>query len=115
MPMKWALLMLVWCSLALAQASSSREKRGTMPEIRKGDLLRISVWREPDLTTTLRVQPDGLISFPLLGNVQATGLTPKKLGAVLTERLRQYVRNPQVSVEELYVIEEPLPDWWPIG
>jgi protein involved in polysaccharide export with SLBB domain len=65
--MQWARLMLVLCSLALAQASSSSENRGPTPEIRKGNVLRISVWREPDLTTTLEVQPDGQISFPLLG------------------------------------------------
>lgn len=114
--MKWSLLMLALCSLALAQESNSHENKKTAtPEIRAGDLLDISVWREPDLTVTLRVQPDRKISFPLLGRVQAAGLTPKKLTKAITEKLRQYVRNPQVSVQELYIVEEHLPDWWPTG
>jgi len=113
--MKWASLLLVLCYLAPAQNSNSHENRGVTPEIQVGDLLNVSVWREPDLTRTLQVERDGKIAFPLLGHVQAAGLTPKKLGNVITEKLRRYVPNPRVSVEEVYIIEQHLPDWWPIG
>src|SRR5262249_17238427 len=51
------------------------------------DSLKISVWKEPDLTETLPVRPDGKISMPLLGDVVAAGLTPGELGLSITEKL----------------------------
>src|SRR5438270_5564322 len=62
------------------------------------DTLHISVWKEPDLTATLPVRPDGKISLPLLNDVQASGLTPMQLAADLTTRLKKYVADPQVTV-----------------
>lgn len=62
------------------------------------DTLHVSVWKEPDLTATLPVRPDGKISLPLLNDVQAAGLTPMQLAADLTTRLRKYVSDPQVTV-----------------
>lgn len=62
------------------------------------DTLHISVWKEPDLTATLPVRPDGKISLPLLNDVQASGLTPMQLAADLTTRLKKYVTEPQVTV-----------------
>src|SRR6267378_683066 len=62
------------------------------------DNLHISVWKEPDLTTSLPVRPDGKISLPLLNDVQAAGLTPMQLAADLTTRLKKYVAEPQVTV-----------------
>jgi len=62
------------------------------------DTLHVSVWKEPDLTATLPVRPDGKISLPLLNDVQASGLTPMQLAADLTTRLKKYVADPQVTV-----------------
>jgi polysaccharide export outer membrane protein len=62
------------------------------------DTLHVSVWKEPDLTATLPVRPDGKISLPLLNDVQAAGLTPMQLAADLTTRLKRYVSDPQVTV-----------------
>jgi polysaccharide export outer membrane protein len=62
------------------------------------DTLRISVWKEPDLTETLPVRPDGKISMPLLNDVQAAGLTPLQLKDSLTEKLRKYIADPRVTV-----------------
>jgi polysaccharide biosynthesis/export protein len=62
------------------------------------DLLDISVWKEPELTRTVPVRPDGKISLPLLNDVQAAGQTPTDLAAHLTESLRRFVNNPQVTV-----------------
>ena len=62
------------------------------------DLLDISVWKEPELTRTVPVRPDGKISLPLLNDVKAAGQTPTQLAAQLTENLRRYVTNPQVTV-----------------
>jgi polysaccharide export outer membrane protein len=62
------------------------------------DTLYISVWKEPDLTETLPVRADGMISMPLLNDVQAAGLTPMQLGSALTEKLKKYVSDPRVTV-----------------
>ena len=62
------------------------------------DTLFISVWKEPDLTETLPVRADGMISLPLLNDVQAAGLTPMQLAAAITEKLKKYVSEPHVTV-----------------
>jgi polysaccharide export outer membrane protein len=63
-----------------------------------GDVLEISVWKNPDLSVTVPVRPDGLISVPLLGDVQAAGMTPLALRQTLTDGYREYVTAPSVSV-----------------
>jgi polysaccharide biosynthesis/export protein len=62
------------------------------------DTLNISVWKEPDLTNTLPVRADGMISMPLLNDVQASGLTPMQLAASITEKLKKFVSDPRVTV-----------------
>ncbi len=62
------------------------------------DVLDISVWKEPDLTKTVPVRPDGKISMPLLNDVQAAGLTPRQLGLLITESLRKFLTDPQVTI-----------------
>ncbi len=62
------------------------------------DTLHVSVWKEPDLTATLPVRPDGKISLPLLNDVQAAGLTPMQLADQLTAKLKKFVAEPQVTV-----------------
>jgi polysaccharide biosynthesis/export protein len=62
------------------------------------DVLDISVWKEPDISRTVPVRPDGKISLPLIKDVQAVGLTPMQLEALVAEKLQKYVTDPQVSV-----------------
>ena len=62
------------------------------------DTLHVSVWKEPDLTATLPVRPDGKISMPLLNDVQAAGLTPMQLADSVTEKLKKYISDPRVTV-----------------
>jgi polysaccharide export outer membrane protein len=62
------------------------------------DTLFVSVWKEPDLTNSLPVRADGMISMPLLNDVQAAGLTPMQLGAVITEKLKKFISDPHVTV-----------------
>jgi polysaccharide export outer membrane protein len=62
------------------------------------DTLAISVWKEPAVTNTLPVRADGMISMPLLNDVQAAGLTPMQLAASITEKLKKYVEDPHVTV-----------------
>lgn len=77
------------------------------------DVLDISVWKEPDLSRSVPVRPDGKISLPLLNDVQAAGLTPAQLTAQITAGLNKYVTNPQVTVivsqinsQRIYVLGE---------
>lgn len=79
------------------------------------DTLHISVWKEPDLTETLPVRPDGKISMPLLNDVPAAGMTPTQLAASITEKLKKYVADPRVTVvvtamnsQKVYVTGEVL-------
>jgi len=62
------------------------------------DLLRIDVWKEPDVSRTIPVRPDGKISLPLLNDVQASGLTAMELANSLRESFSKYLTNPQVTV-----------------
>src|ERR1700679_2951470 len=61
-------------------------------------VLDISVWKEPEVARVVPVRPDGRISLPLLNDVQAAGLTPAALAAQITESLKKYLTNPQVTV-----------------
>jgi polysaccharide biosynthesis/export protein len=62
------------------------------------DVLRIDVWKEPEISRTAPVRPDGRISLPLVNDVQAAGLTAAQLAAVIADGLRKYITNPQVTV-----------------
>jgi polysaccharide export outer membrane protein len=62
------------------------------------DVLFVSVWKEADLTNSLPVRADGMISMPLLNDVQAAGLTPMQLAASITEKLKKFVADPHVTV-----------------
>lgn len=115
------LLVILYCTaglLAVAQESSSKKeskpavKAATAPEESKAvaattdpayvigeeDVLNINVWKEPEVSRTVPVRPDGKISLPLINDVQAAGLTPAQLGMAITEKLRKFMADPQVTV-----------------
>ena len=62
------------------------------------DVLAINVWKEPDFSRSISVRSDGKISLPLLGEVQAAGLTPLQLQHDLATKLRDYITKPEVTV-----------------
>jgi len=62
------------------------------------DDLQISVWKEPELSTTVIVRPDGMITLQLLNDIYVVGLQPVELQALLTEKLKPFVNEPQVTV-----------------
>jgi len=62
------------------------------------DVLQIDVWKEPEITRSVPVRPDGKITLPLLNDIQAAGLTPMELGQKISEELRKYINDPQVTV-----------------
>ncbi len=80
--------------VAVAEAQEEREYY-----IDTGDVLDISVWQIPDLSKSeVIVRPDGKISFPLIGDLKAEGLTLTQLSNMITEKLKTYVKAPQVSI-----------------
>jgi len=62
------------------------------------DVVQVSVWRNEDLSVSVPVRPDGKISVPLVGDVQASGRTPTELADDIEESLARYIREPQVSI-----------------
>jgi len=62
------------------------------------DVLAITVFKEPTLSGSLLVRPDGMISMPLLGDVEASGKTPLQLAEEVTTKLKKYIQDPKVSV-----------------
>jgi polysaccharide biosynthesis/export protein len=62
------------------------------------DVVRIDVWKEPEISRTIPVRPDGKISLPLLNDVQASGLTAMQLAGAIREGLTKYLTGPQVTV-----------------
>ncbi|GAB1259752.1 exopolysaccharide export protein VpsN [Aurantivibrio plasticivorans] len=62
------------------------------------DQIQVSVWKNPDLSITVPVRPDGQISIPLVGEVMAGGKTPKMVADDITQKLSAYIRDPQVAV-----------------
>lgn len=62
------------------------------------DVMSITVWKEPSLSATLPVRPDGMISMPLLSDVKAAGLTPMKLADTIAVKLKKFIQDPQVSI-----------------
>ncbi|HLS81514.1 MAG TPA: polysaccharide biosynthesis/export family protein [Steroidobacter sp.] len=63
-----------------------------------GDLLEISVWKEPDLQRQVLVRPDGAFSFPLVGQVDARGKTVADLNKIVSERLSRYIADAVVTI-----------------
>jgi len=99
---------------ALAQASGAQKAYADQPTataqvpqtsssdsdyvIGADDILRISVWKEPDLSETLPVRPDGKISMSPLNDVPAAGLSPLQLKDSITEKLKKFIADPRVTV-----------------
>src|SRR5258708_3638519 len=61
------------------------------------DVLNINVWRESEISRSVPVRPDGKISLPLLGDLQASGLTADQLHNVIKKGLKDYISNPEVT------------------
>ena len=62
------------------------------------DLVAVQVWREPDLSVTRTIRPDGKITMPLIKDVQASGLTPNRLAEAIATALSKFVNNPDVEI-----------------
>jgi polysaccharide biosynthesis/export protein len=101
--------MLAAAGLQAQEAAKNAEKQASSPaqapatadasyKIGPQDVLRIDVWKETEITRSVPVRPDGKISLPLLNDVQAAGLTAMELASGITEGLKKFINNPQVTV-----------------
>ena len=84
-----------------AQAAAPAAGRGSGGDsyvIGPSDVLTVTVWKEPTLSGSILVRPDGMISVALLGDVQASGLTPLQLADQIATKLKKYIQDPNVSV-----------------
>lgn len=93
------LLVLLYAAQAFGQAADNQVSAFT-DEYRIGvdDIVQVSVWRNPELSVTVPVRPDGRISVPLIGDVMAGGRTSQEVAQSIEERLATYVRDPKVAV-----------------
>lgn len=102
-------LQLVLFSLLLAACSTAGGARSAGPpadsapavseyKIGVDDIVQVSVWRNPDLGITAPVRPDGRITVPLVGDIDAGGRTPSAVAKDIQDKLADYVRDPQVAV-----------------
>ena len=62
------------------------------------DVIEVSVWKEPEMSRTMPIRPDGKLTLPLVGDVQAEGLKPAELEQTLTKQFAAYVRDPHVTI-----------------
>lgn len=67
------------------------------------DSIQVTVWKEPTLSGSFPVRPDGMISLALLGDIPAAGITPMQLGSDITGRLKKFINDPTVTVTVLAV------------
>jgi polysaccharide export outer membrane protein len=93
------LLGLALLSVVPAQAQESAPGTGYL--VRSGDVLQVSVWKEPELTRELLVRPDGGFSFPLAGQVRAQGRVVEDIEREIKARIERYIPEPVVTVAVL--------------
>jgi polysaccharide biosynthesis/export protein len=93
-----ALAAIAQAAAPAAAANSAAKPHDDTFVIGNDDVLAINVWKEPDISRSIPVRSDGKISLPLVGEVQAAGLTPAKLEKEIANRLKNYISEPEVTV-----------------
>ena len=95
---------------ALSHGSVALGAQDTLPTVDPGyrlgaeDIMLVSVWKDEQLTREVVVRPDGMFSFPLVGDIQAEDRTVEEIRADLVKRLTKYIPNPNVSVAVMKVL-----------
>lgn len=110
----WFVLGMVLCAASFAQTSPAAPEKAEPAQSAKGvgadyligpgDKLQVFVWRNPELSATVPVRPDGKISTPLVEDMVAVGKTPSILARDIERVLGEYVRSPQVNI----IVTEPV-------
>ncbi len=88
----------------LASVPDSNVQLSTEYRIGIDDVISVSVWRNAELSVTGPVRPDGKITMPIIGDVQAGGKTPEQVAEAIRKRLEQYIRGPQVAVSVVELV-----------
>jgi len=83
---------------AASNAASTASAIASQFVLGTADVIKISVWKNPDLSQTVTIGPDGFVSLPLLGDVHVAGMTANQLAQDLKSRLSSYIVNAQVTV-----------------
>src|ERR1700722_1223793 len=110
--MIWLMVLVLVSAGALAQTNSAPPPAAVAPAdkpaegthsdssyiIGANDVLAVSVWKEPDVSRSVPVRSDGKISLPLVGELQASGQTPRQLEQEITKKLQSYISEPEVTV-----------------
>ena len=98
---QWAMhgLSVLILSTSLALAATSKES-SVIPayKIGPGDILTVSVWKEEGLQQEVLIRPDGGMSFPLAGDIQAGGKSVAELSDILVQKIKKYIPDPVVTV-----------------
>jgi polysaccharide export outer membrane protein len=101
----WVLAWILALPIAAASSESPKAKATTAaapaPDdytIGSDDLLAVNVWREPEISRSVVVRPDGRISLPLVGDLPASGRTPAQLQDAIKDHLLNYLSDPEVTV-----------------
>ncbi|HKE44011.1 MAG TPA: polysaccharide biosynthesis/export family protein [Steroidobacteraceae bacterium] len=106
MPRSLCLVISILCVLLGAAARGDEQSRpastaaaeGSAYRVQPGDVLMVSVWKEQDLQAEVLVRPDGGLSFPLAGEIQANGRTVEEVRAAIDERIRKFIPDAVVTV-----------------
>src|SRR5579871_5553495 len=88
-------VLVIGCLLVVGRIALAQEAAYT---VQPGDTLRVSVWKEPDLSGPVLVTPDGAFAFPLVGQIDARGKSVTELTQIVSERLKKYISDPVVTV-----------------
>lgn len=97
------MLLLTGCASTAVSEAPPEISETTLPMTQQyligvDDQVRVSVWHNPELSVDVPVRPDGKITVPLIGDVQAGGKAPEEVAAIIEDKLAAYVRDPQVAV-----------------
>lgn len=98
----FSILIITLCASGVVQAQEN-VAAGEAYEVQPGDLLFISVWKEPELQKEVLVRPDGAISFPLSGEINSKNKSAEQLRVELTDRLSRYIPDLVVTVSVLEI------------
>jgi polysaccharide biosynthesis/export protein len=85
-------------SISEKETNTAEARLSSPYVIQPNDVLEVFVWKEPELTRKVFVRPDGRISFPLVQDMPAAGISPGDLKARIEERLKDYMDSPNVTI-----------------
>jgi len=97
----WALILASLPIPAHSQSTPPRQAGDTAAGLAAGDLIAVSIWREPDLSDTVQVDNAGIAVLPKLGPLTVTGISPDSLERRLVTEYSQYLKNPSIRITAL--------------